>query len=105
MRKGICIFYALVCCVAACLIVLIMYSRIVNVGNKQLSIWLYSASNSLLGLVRCAVTVMGSELNYLQCELSASDVSCNFIGDRTCALHGCLYSSGAASCTCWLLSS
>ena len=53
-----CVFYALVCCVAACLIVLIMYSRIVNVGNNQLPIWLYSTSCSLLGLVRCAVTVL-----------------------------------------------
>ena len=53
-----CVFYAFICCVAACLIVLIMYSRIVNVGNKQLPIWLYSASDSLLGLIRYAVTVL-----------------------------------------------
>ena len=50
-------FKALVCCVTACLIVLIMYSTIVNVGNKQLPIWLHSASDSLLGLVSCAITV------------------------------------------------
>ena len=52
-----CVFYALVCCVAAWLIVLIMYSRIVNVGNERLPIWLHRVSDSLLGLFSCAMTV------------------------------------------------
>ena len=52
-----CVFYALVCCVAAYLIVLIIYSRKVNAGNERLPIWLHSASDSLLGLVSCAMTV------------------------------------------------
>ena len=52
------VFYALVYCVAVCLIILIMYSRIVNAGNERLPILLHSASDSLLGLVRCTVTVL-----------------------------------------------